>query len=154
MKRGSTKKESSLSIAIVVAIVLIASTILILRPNPEQVIAISQDRLVRLEGVTRSPGGVLIERLDGVETSIPELASPIYELFMENHGTLESGEISFSFSAFDSALLIQDAVIYQFDRESLSWEPLQTFFDLDTQTLTCELEFSGSVLVGLGSGVL
>ncbi|GEM_PF-3497694 len=150
----STKKDSSISIAIVVAIVLIASALLILRPSPEQVVAVSQDSLLRVEGVTRSSGTVAIERLDGVATSIPGLMSPVYEVTLTRVGTLENAEFSFSFSDFPSELSIQEVTVYRFNRETLSWEAVPTFFDLDAQTLTAELEFSGSVLVGLGERVL
>ncbi|MBI4592544.1 hypothetical protein HY733_03810 [Candidatus Uhrbacteria bacterium] len=152
--RASSKKESSRSIAIVVAIVLIASAMLVLRPNPEQVVAVSSDRLLRVEGVTRSSGSVLIERLDEIETSIPNLFSPVYEVSLTSSGTLEEAEFRFFFSALSSDLAIQDVTVYQFNRERLSWEAVPTFFDLSTHTLTCELDFSESVLVGLGARVL
>ena len=154
MKRGSAKKESSISIAIVVAIVLIASVLLILRPSPEQVVVLSEDTFVRLEGVTRSSVTVLIQKLDGVQASVPGLTSPVYELSLESEGVLENGELTFSFSEFDPEQAIQDAVVYQFDRVTLSWVALPTYFDLDSETVTCVLEFSGSVLVALGSRVL
>ena len=150
----SKKKDSSLSIAIVVAIVLIASALLILRPSPEQVVAVSQDNVLRVEGVTRSSGSVLIERLDGVETSVPSLVSFVYEVSLTREGTLEDAEFSFSFSEFSAEASLQEVVIYQFNRETLSWEAVPTFFDLDAQTLTCAIEFSGSILVGLGGRVL
>ena len=151
---SATKKDSSLSIAIVVAIVLIASALLILRPSPEQVVAVSQDNVLRVEGVTRSSGAVLIERLDGIETTIPSLLSPVYEVTLSGIGTLEQAEFSFSFSEFSAESSIQEVVIYQLNRETLSWEAVPTFFDLDAQTLTCAIEFSGSILVGLGERVL
>ncbi len=153
MRRGSVKKESSLSIAIVVAIVLIASALFILRPSPEQVVAVSQDSLVYLEGVTRSPSILTIERLE-VDTTVVSLVSPVYELYLESEGLLQNGELTFSFSEFDSDVPIQEVTVYQFDRETLSWVALPTYFDLDRQVVTCELEFSGSILVGLGKRVL
>src|SRR3989338_5971581 len=116
---SATKKDSSLSIAIVVAIVLIASALLILRPSPEQVIAVSQDSLLRVEGVTRSSGTVAIERLDGVATSIPGVMSPVYEVTLTRDGTLEDAEFSFSFSDLSSELSIQEVVVYRFNRETL-----------------------------------
>ncbi|MBI4435492.1 hypothetical protein HY630_02375 [Candidatus Uhrbacteria bacterium] len=152
--RASSEKESSLSIAIVVAIVLIASALLILRPSPEEVVAVSPDRLLRVEGVTRSSGTVLIERLDGVATSIPGLMSPVYEVTLTREGTLEDAEFSFSFSDLSSELSIQEVVVYRFNRETLSWEAVPTFFDLDTQVLTAVVDISGSVLVALGERVL
>lgn len=151
MKRRSAKKDSSISVAIVVAIVLIASVLLILRPSPEQVVAISSDSLLRVEGVTRSSGTVVIERIDGVATSIPEPVSPVYEATFTTQGTLEEAQLTFSFAELSSDLPIQDASVYVFDRETLAWESLLTFFDLDQQTVTAEVEFSGSLLVGLGA---
>jgi hypothetical protein len=150
MSRGSIKKESNIPIAIVVAIVLIASAFFFLRPAPEQVVGISSDGLVRVEGVARGSDTLTIERLDGVQTTISPLVSPVYELYLESEGLLENGELTFSFSEFDSELPIQEIAVYQFDRETLSWVTLPTYFDLDSQTVTCELEFSGSVLVALG----
>ncbi|HLD20580.1 MAG TPA: hypothetical protein VJB64_00630, partial [Patescibacteria group bacterium] len=114
----SKKKDSSLSIAIVVAIVLIASALLILRPSPEQVVAVSQDNVLRVEGVTRSSGAVLIERLDGVEAAIPSLVSPVYEVTLSGIGTLEQAEFSFSFSEFSAEASLQEVVVYQFNRET------------------------------------
>lgn len=143
-----------MAIAIVVAIVLIASALLILRPNPEEVVTVSQDNVLRVEGVTRSSSLVLIERLDSVETSIPNLVSPIYEVSLTDSGTLQKSVFTFSFPALSSDLSIQDVMVYQFSRETLSWEVVPTFFELDTQTLTSAVEFSGSVLVGLGTRVL
>lgn len=148
------KKDSSLSIAIVVAIVLIASVLLILRSSPEQVVAVSADNLLRVEGVTRSSGTIVIERLDGVSTSIPDLTSPIYEATLTADGTLEGAQLTFSFSEFGSTLSIQDAAVFVFNRETLNWEPAPTFFDLENQTVTADMEFSGSILVGLGRRVL
>ncbi|MBI4257003.1 hypothetical protein HY626_03045 [Candidatus Uhrbacteria bacterium] len=150
----SKKKDSSFSIAIVVVIVLIASALLILRPSPEQVVAVSQDNVLRVEGVTRSTGTVLIERLDGVETTIPSLLSPVYEVTLSGIGTLEQAEFLFSFSEFSARASLQEVVIYQFNRETLSWEAIPTFFDLGAQMLTSELDLSGSILVGLGERVL
>lgn len=154
MTRGSAKKDSSLSIAIVVAIVLIASALLILRPSPEQVVAVSRDQVLRVEGVTRSSGMVVIERFDGVSTSIPDLASPVYEATLTGEGTLEDAELTFSFSDLDSELQIQEVTVYFFNRETLIWESVPTFFDLGRQTVTAEMGFSGSILVGLGRRVL
>lgn len=154
MLTSARKKDSSLAIAIVVAIVLIASTLLILRPSPEQVVAVSSDSLLRVEGVTRSSGIVVIERLDGVAISIPDLVSPIYEVTVTDDGTLEDAELTFSFSEFGSELSIQQGAVYFFNRETLLWESVPTFFDLANQTVTADMEFSGSILVGLGLRVL
>lgn len=151
MKRRSAIKDSSISVAIVVAIVLIASVLLILRPSPEQVVAISSDRLLRIEGVTRSSGTVVIERLDGVATSIPESVSSVYEVTLTAEGILQEAQLTFSFAELSSDLLIQDVSVYVFDRETLAWEPLPTFFDLDQQTVTADVAFSGSLMVGLGA---
>lgn len=148
------EKDSSLSIAIVVAIVLIASALLILRPSPEQVVAVSTDSLLRVEGLIRSSGTVVIERLDGVSTSIPDPASPVYEVTLTNQGILEKAVLTFSFSDLDSEFLIQEVMVYLFNRETLTWESVPTFFDLENQTLTADMEFSGSILVGLGERVL
>lgn len=154
MKRGSTKKDSNISIAIVVAIVLIASVLLIVRPSPEHVVARSSDTLLRIEGLTRSHAAVVIERLDGVATAIPEPASPVYEATLTTQGTLEEAQLTFAFGELGSEALIQEVTIYVFDRETLAWESVPTFFDLDTQTVTADVEFSGSVMVGLGRRVL
>lgn len=154
MKRGGVKKESSISVAIVVAIVLIASVLLILHPSPEQVITVSADRLLRVEGVTRSSASVVVERLDGVATSIADPVSPVYEASLTTHGTLEEAELTFAFSELGSELPIQEVSVYMFNRETLSWEPVPTFFNLDRQTLTANVEFPGSILVGLGKRVL
>ena len=154
MSRGSTKKDSSISIAIVVAIVLIASVLLIVRPSPEHVAARSSDSLLSIEGVTRSQGVLAIERLDDVATSIPEPTGPIYEATLSTQGTLEEAQLTFAFGELDFGALIQEVVVYVFDRQTLSWESVPTFFDLDTQTVTADVEFSGSLLVGLGMRVL
>lgn len=154
MGTSARKKDSSLSIAIVVAIVLIASALLILRPSPEQIVAVSTDSLLRVEGVTRSSGTVVIERLDGVSTTIPDLASPVYEVTLTGEGTLEEAELTFSFSDLDSEFSIQEVAVYRFNRETLMWESVPTFFDLENQTVTADMEFSGSILVGLGRRVL
>jgi hypothetical protein len=154
MKRGSAQKESSISIAIVVAIVLIASARLILYPNPEQIVAVSDDHLVRLEGVTRSSTAITIQRLDGIETPISPSVSSVYEISGETQSVLKNGELTFLFSEFDSDFLIQDVVVYWFDRETLSWIALPTLFDLSAQSVTTQLEFSGNALVTLGERVL
>lgn len=154
MKRGSTKKDSVISVAIVVAIVLIASVLLILRPNPEHVVAISSDHLLRVAGVTRSSGVLLIQRLDGLVTSIPQPVGPIYEATLTAQGTLEEAQLSFSFAELGSDLSIQEAGVYVFDRETLAWQFVPTFFNLDQQTVSVDLEFSGSLLIGLGKRVL
>lgn len=154
MLRRSQKKESSIPIAIVVAIVLVASALLILRPSPERVVAVSSDGLLRLEGVARSSSSASIERLDGVVASIPGAFGPVYELTFQGSGTLQDAQLGFSFLEFDSGLAIQDVAVYRFNRETLAWEPLPTFFDLEIQTVTADIEFSGSLLVGLGEHVL
>lgn len=154
MGTSARKKDSSLSIAIVVAIVLIASVFLLLRPSPEQEAAVSTDGLLRMEGLSRSSGTLRIERLDDIATSIPQPQSPIYEATITQEGTLESGELTFLFSELDSSTPIQDVAVYVFNRQSLAWEALPTFFDLDQQTVTAQIEFSGSLLVGLGTRVL
>lgn len=131
-----------------------ASALLILRPNPEQVVVLSSDHLVRLEGVTRSSTTITIQRLDGIEIPISSSVSPVYEISGETQGVLKNGELTFLFSEFGSDLLIQDVVVYGFDRETLSWIILPTLFDLSTQTVTTEFEFSGNALVTLGERVL
>ena len=153
MGTSARKKDSSLSIAIVVAIVLIASALLIVRPSPEQVVAVSTDSLLRVQGVTRSSGTVVIERLDGVSTSIPDLMSPVYEATL-SEGTLEEAQLTFSFSDLGGELEIQEVAVYLFNREKLTWESVPTFFSLENQTVTADIEFSGSILVGLGRRVL
>lgn len=137
-----------------VAIVLIASALFILRPSPEQVVAVSADSILRVEGVTRSSGTVIIERLDRVSTSIPDITSPVYEATLTGEGTLEDAELTFLFSNLDSELQIQEVAVYLFNRETLTWESMPTFFNLENQTVTADMEFSGSVLVGLGKRVL
>lgn len=154
MGQTSRKKDSNFSVAIVVAIVLVASALLLLRPAPEQVMALSEDGRVWVEGVTRESGTVLIERIDGVDTAIEGALSPVYELTLTSNGTLQDGELTFAFAEFaQEGQVIQEVVIYQFDRSSLSWKSLSTFFDLETQTLFAPLSLSGSLLVGLGERV-
>lgn len=154
MARGKHAQESNKAIAMVVAIVLVASTLLVLRPSPEQVVAFSQDGLVRVEGVTRSPGSILIERIDGVDISTEGVVSPIYEVTLDGQGVLEEAELLFSYESFAlEGLSIQEVAMYRFDRASLSWKPLPTFFDLSEQTLTSTVTLSGSTLVGLGERV-
>lgn len=154
MVRGKRAHESNWAIAMVVAIVLGASALLVMKPSPEQVVALSPDGLVRVEGVTRARGGVLIERIDGVDTSVEGILSPIYEITVGQQGTLEETELSFAYEAFErETLVIQEVVIYQFDRTSLLWKPLPTFFDMDEQNVSTTLTLSGSALVGLGERV-
>ena len=154
MTRGKRAQESNWAIAIVVAIVLMASVLFVMRPSPEQVVAFSPDGLVRVEGVTRARGSILIERIDGVDTSMEGIVSPIYEVTLDGQGTLEETELSFSFAEFAfEELSIQEVTIYQFDRASLSWKPVPTFFTLAEQTLTSTVTLTGSTLVGLGERV-
>ncbi|NQV89823.1 hypothetical protein HQ487_00275 [Candidatus Uhrbacteria bacterium] len=155
MGSKNSKKESNFSVAMVVAIVLIASTFLFLRPAPEEVKARSEDGIVSLEGVTSESGVIVIERLDGVTTDIEHAVSPVYELAFTQRGILQEGELTFEFDQFtEEGLMIQDVVVYQFDRSTLSWEALPTSFVLETQTLFAPVSFAGNLLVGLGERVL
>jgi hypothetical protein len=152
MQSRGINNKSSISIAIVVAIVLIASVLIILRPMPEQVIATSQDGLVQVDGVTRASGALQIDRLDGVQTSIENILSPVYQISFGDDGVLEDAEVVMAFNELgQEEVSIQDATIYQFDRTTLSWQALPTFFDLSEGTLSASLTLSGSVMVGVGA---
>lgn len=150
MSRELHKKESHISIAIVVAIVLTASVLLIVRPAPERIFAVSEDRIVRIEGVTRTADQITIERLDGVEHSVSGLLSPIYEIGLVNGGVVEAAEIEFSFSQFAGGHSIQDVSVYTFESSELTWVALPTFFDLAKETVSAQATISGSLMVGLG----
>lgn len=138
----------------VVAILLVASLFFILNPVPEEVVALSPDGVVRLEGVSRSSIEIQIERLDGVETSFAHIASPVYEITLSDSVMFQDIELEFLFSRLESeSLRIQDLVIYYFDRSTLEWEPLPTAFDLSEEILTTTITLSGSTLVGLGERI-
>lgn len=138
----------------VVAILLVASLFFILRPAPEEVVAVSADGLVRLEGVSRSSIEIQIERLDGVGTSFVDIMGPVYEITLSDSGMFQDMELEFLLSHLtDDSLRIQDVVIYYFNRSTLEWEPLPTAFDLSEEMLTTTITLSGSTLVGLAGRV-
>ena len=145
------KKKECWSIAIVIAIILFASLFLIIRSAPEQIIAFSEDRVVQVEGVTRSSGFIEIQRLNGIEKSVRYLLSPVYEISLIGHGTIQNGELRFFFERKEENSAAQDIILYTFNNETLDWEPIVSFFDFSTQTFTVPLEFSGSLLVAVGS---
>lgn len=151
MARRKKTKEFSWPIAIVIAIVLVGSLVLILRPVPEQVFAQSTDGHVRMEGVTRNLATPIeIERLDGVQSSVEELLGPVYEIRLES-GFVDRVDLEFDFElASDDELSLQEVLIYFFDRETLTWQPMDTFFDLDREILTTSTTISDNLLVALG----
>ncbi|MBI2473010.1 hypothetical protein HYV70_00435 [Candidatus Uhrbacteria bacterium] len=151
--RKQQKKESGWSIAIVVAIVFVASLFLIVRSAPEQVFAFSQDARVQLTGVTRSSGSVEIQRLDDVEKSVRYLLSPVYEITLTSQGTIQNGELLFFFERTAEHNPTQEIVLYTFNTDTLDWESIPAFFDFSTQSFTAPIEFSGSLLVAVGSRV-
>jgi len=150
-RKPQKNKASSWPIAIVVAIVLIASLFLIIRSVPEQIVAFSEDQVVQLEGVTRSSGSIEIQRLDGIEKSVKYLLSPVYEISLMGNGMIQNGELRFFFERKEEHNPTQEIVLYSFNNKTLAWEPIPSFFDFSTQTFTAPIEFSGSLLVAVGS---
>jgi len=151
MKGGARKKESYVSIVIVVAIVLLATVAIVLRADPERMRVVSTDGMVQVVGMTRSTGVVEVHRLDDVATSIAYVVSPVYEINLTQAGALKEGEVQFLYDQFEGGdIAIQDAVVYTFDRATLTWKPLPTLFQLSDHTLSAIGEFSGSTMVVVG----
>jgi hypothetical protein len=138
----------------VVAIVLFSSVFLLLRSSPERIVVVSTDQLLRVEGVSRSAGHVVIQRFDDVATTIPASSGLVYEATLTAQGTLLEAQLTFALSELPVMPALHEVAIYVFDRETLAWESLPTFFDLDQQTVFANVEFSGSLLIGLGRRVL
>ena len=151
VRRKQNKKESSWSIPILVAIVFVASLFLMIRSVPEQIVAFSEDGVVHVQGVTRSSGFVEIQRLDGIEKSVKYLLSPVYEVTLTSSGMIQNGELYFFFERKEANSATQEIVLYTFNNETLTWESIPSFFDFSTQTFTAPIEFSGSLLIAVGS---
>jgi hypothetical protein len=147
---GRKKKESQISIAIIVAMVLFGSIFLFWTAAPEQLVAGSQDGMVQVTGLTRSAADVSIERLKDVQVGVDGVIGPAYELILDS-GHLEQGELTFF---IDENADVTEVVLYQFNRNTLTWLPLATSFDLTSGSVSAQIEFSGSTLVVPVSRVL
>ncbi|NQV88820.1 MAG: hypothetical protein HQ488_00665 [Parcubacteria group bacterium] len=147
---GRKKKEGQASIAIVVAMVLFGSIFFFLSSAPEQLVAGSSDGVVQVTGLTRSAADVTIERLKDVQVGVDGVIGPAYELILDS-GQLERGELTFF---IDESVDVTEVVLYQFNRNTLTWLPLATNFDLTSGSVSAQIEFSGSTLVVPVSRVL
>src|SRR3989338_6961717 len=113
--RKQIKKEPNGPIAIVIAIVFVATVFLLVHAIPEQIIVFSPDGIVQVEGVTRSSGSIEIQRLDGVEKSVRYLLSPVYEITLTSNGTIQNGELHFFFERTAEHNPTQEIVLYTFN---------------------------------------
>lgn len=144
---GRKSSQTNRSIAIVVAIVFVASVFLLFRSAPEEVVGFSDDGLVRISGLARSSETLVIERIDKIETSIKKPVSPVYEVSLTGGGSLEDGELVMMINQSES---LSELVFYTFDRSSLTWIALPTLFDLSHRTISTSLNFSGSLMIVAG----
>ncbi|MFA4846054.1 MAG: hypothetical protein WC654_05850 [Patescibacteria group bacterium] len=145
---GRKASQTNWSVAIVVAIVLVASAFLIVRPVPEEVVGISDDGLTRASGLTRSSETLVIERIDNAETSILEVVSPVYQVSLTGGDSLNDGEFVMTLDESES---VSKSVLYTFDRTTFEWIPLPTLFSLSEGTISASLNFSGSLLIVAGA---
>lgn len=143
-----TESRNNLSIAIVVAIILVASAFVLLRDIPERVLGVSADGLVSMTGLTRSSGVIQIKRIDDVETSVAHVASPVYEISLTQSGGIENGELKMR---VEDVTDLSSLSFYLFDRSVLNWIALPTDINLEDSSIFAPLNFSGSVLIVVGA---
>ena len=144
------KKETQVSIAVIVAMVLFGNIFFFWAPAPEQLVAGSQDGLVQVTGLARGESDLTVERLQGVQIDVEGALGPAYELLLTD-GRLEQGEIKVF---LDESVDITEVVLYQFNRDTLTWTQLATGFDLTSGSVSAVIEFYGSTLVVAASRVL
>jgi hypothetical protein len=132
------------SVAIVVAILFVASVFLFLCSVPEQVVGVSQDGLVSASGLTRSVESLTIERIDNVDTDLSRVVSPVYQVSLSGTGNLERGELVMHIEGDRS---LSEIMLYTFDRSTLAWREMPTLFDLADSSISTSLEFTGSLMI-------
>ncbi len=148
---GKKRREKpNWAVAAMVAMVLIGTLALVWSPAPEEMVAGSPDGAVQVSGLTRSAASLTVERLQGVEVGVEGALGPVYELTLDR-GLLEQGELTVVVSG---GVDVTEVVLYEFDRDTLTWLPLATSFDLTDGSVSAVIEFSGSTLVTAVSRVL
>lgn len=146
-KKKPTIPKHTIQIAIVVAIVLVASLFASFTSAPEKIYVRSEDGLVEFEGVARPAGTVSINREDEINGA-DGIMSPVFSLSTSEEVVVDRGEVLFHITKQE--LDITELDVYTFDVVTLNWEPLPTIFDLSQRTISASIEFSGTVLVGVG----
>jgi hypothetical protein len=145
---GRKETERRFSIAAVVAIVLIASVVVFIKTDPERVVAISEDRLLRVSGFVSGGASLEVKNLDSVEIKNGFKTLRVYELSLGNSAKLKNGEIIFKVPDTQDERVLY---FYLFNRETLEWEPTTTEFDLLRSTISSPVFFSGSVIVAVAT---
>ena len=113
---GRKETERRFSIAAVVAIVLIASVVVFIKTEPERVVAISEDRLLRVSGFVSGGASLEVKNLDSVEIKNGFKTLRVYELSLGNSAKLKNGEIIFKVPDTQDERVLY---FYLFNRETL-----------------------------------
>ena len=143
------KKTDVFMIGILFFIFVVTLFVVFLRA-PEQVVGVSADGMVRIEGTAHDPSVVDIVKLSGAEKSIMGMIAPVYEISVRGGKTIDRAIVSYQVPPQAAAIGFDKLTLIAFDPTSLSWKPVQTVFDTSNQIATTTTAVESSLMIGLG----
>lgn len=122
---------------LIVAVVFVCSFWVVFARQPERVVAVSQDGVLKVEGVARDVQRVKLETLDA---SLGQ-----YAFSVEGSSTLQ--EVVLSFPAQD--VLSKDSFLFVFDRAQNQWIKEVCLYDEQERRYIAHVNLLGSTIIQL-----
>lgn len=119
-------------LVLVIAVVFVGSLLMVFVKQPEQVIAVSPEGRLTIEGLARESSAMKIELIDS--------SSNQYALAIDNGRSIE--DVTISFSAKN--LPYHKASLLLFDRSLNTWTEQLFFYDVQGKQFYLDLEQLGS----------
>jgi len=151
MKIVKTKKTTESFFGPILFGLFFASFFVVFARAPEQVVGISSDRLLRVEGVAREATSVRILRLTNVEQSISLMRSPVYELSVRDGEILDPSVIRYRLPKELQSIPSNLLTFIIFDPKTLTWKPIPTMIDTKNEIATTNIPVHQTLLIGLGT---
>lgn len=127
-------------LVLVIAVVFVGSLLMLFVRQPEQVVAVSAEGRLRIEGLVREAVGVKIETID--------LSKNQYALSIDRGRVLEDVTMTF----FGKKILEQEAQLFLFDRSLTTWTEHPLLFDEQKERFSLHLNRLGSTELRIKTG--
>ncbi len=127
---------------LIVAVVFVCSLWIVFARQPEQIVAVSGDGVLKVEGVAREVRGVTLEVLDRSTSQ--------YAVSVDGQRMLENVTISFP----SKEVFPKGIQLLVFDRSTNAWIQEPCSYDKESEQYSVHLDKLGSTVIRIGYPVL
>lgn len=146
-----TKKTAESFLVPILFGLFAASFFVVFARAPEQVVGVSTDRALRVEGISYEATSLRVLRLTNVEQSIPLMRSPVYELSVRDGGILDESVIRYRIPKELQSAPSNLLTFIVFDAKTLSWKSIPTTIDEKKEIASARIPIHQVLMIGLGT---